>query len=140
MPFAVNNNKMSSLVSAEARILSVSKTIIKEGATSRKELFVITSDRLVYRLTLWPPKDSMEFKINDWIYFERLALVPYIGNSLTTKSYSKIENLGQRKSDCLQPALKIIGGISFSNLNALKSGKFCGQLCFSQRQTTFVRL
>ena len=112
---------MSSIVSAEARVLFVSKTITKEGYSRRKEIFVMTSDKIVYRITLWPPFDTFEFKINDWIHFERLILVQYIGSTLSTKGFSKINNLGQRTIDEIQFGKSNIGGFPFSNIETLRT-------------------
>ena len=112
---------MASIVSFSGRIISTSKLIAKAGTSNRREIFILSEDMVVFRLTLWPPLVSLELKLNQWISFERFAIVHFKGQTLSSKSYSRMNIIDQRAIEEPLMAKEITGGIEFTSFGALKA-------------------
>jgi hypothetical protein len=112
---------MSSLVSGSARILSVTGSLPKPGISERRELFVLTDKGEVLRITLWPPFNSIELRLNDWIRFDRFSTVAYKGLTLASKRYSTLFRLDSCPESAVHIAKSISGGIEYNELQELKA-------------------
>jgi hypothetical protein len=102
----------------DARILSISGLISKQGIKDRKEAFILTSDGMVYLLTLWPPFTSVPLVVNDIVAMRSIATRQYKGVALSTRGYSDVTKVGH--SGLYKLAKEISGGIDLNEISEIE--------------------
>ena len=114
--------RMSYNTEVIGRVLSISSIIEKKGCSKRRELFVLSNDGLIYRITLWPPFECFEILMNDWISLNRFQISNYFGKTLSSKAFSVFQRLDTKTKpeDEFMHAKEVFGGIKFESIQVLK--------------------
>jgi len=114
---------MQSFRSLEGRVLAVSKTIQKIGISDRKEIYLLSKEKSVFRVTLWKPLSAIELSINDWVVLSRFQETQFMGRTLSSKSYSDCRVITGKTSEAfdLIRAADICGGFRIESIEELKT-------------------